>query len=127
MSGQAALKSKDLPEVQKARSTVKGQITTGVRKLESIFEMKIGQDFDHSNISRAEVNLIHNRLEENFQLLEKLHLKCCEMRDKGKDSADEDDLVVKEGEYSEEISCKVFPLLDKFVQYERSYSPKNLY
>ena len=114
-----ALKSKDLAEVKKSRATVKGQITTGVRKLEPILEKIAGNDFDHMNISRPEVKqLLHSKVEENFQLFQKPHVRCNELREEETLVGDEEKVVLKEEEYSDETSSKVFPLLDKFVMYD---------
>ena len=116
-----ALKSKDLAEVKKSRATVKGQITTGVRKLEPILEKLAGNDFDHKNISRAEVTQLHSKVEENFQLFQKLHVRCNELREEETLVGDEEKVVLKEEEYSDETSSKVFPLLDKYVMYDRFF------
>ena len=121
MTSQAALKSKDLQEITKARQVIKGLITNGVKKLENILTKQSKGDFDHGNISRTEVVQAHTKLDENFQLFQKLHLKYCEYRTVGKDNTEEETIVEQDGNYLEEVEGKVFPLLDKFIKYDRSF------
>ena len=120
MTAQAALKSKDLPEVKKARAVIKGQLTTAVNRLDTIFGQKDGDEFDHKSISKSEVKQIEAKFNENFDLFQKLHQKCCEMRDVGKDDIEEEANVKKDEEYAEEVTNKAFPLLDQIVEYNRS-------
>ena len=111
MTSQAALKSKDLTEVKKARAVIKGQLTVTAKRLESIFSKKAeNDDFDHKSISKTEAKNLQAKLNENFELFQKLHLKCCELRDVNKDAVEEDKSVLKDEEYSEEITSKVYPL-----------------
>ena len=121
MSCQAALKSKDPPEINRARAVIKGQITNGIKKLEGIFEKQANGDFDHDNISRTEIVQANTKLDENFQLFQKIHLRYCEFRVLGTNETEEESLVKKDGDYIEEVESKVFPLLDKFTKYDRSF------
>ena len=54
MAAQTALKSQDLGEIKKGRSAIKGQITTAVKRLQSIFAQKVGEDFNHEQISQPD-------------------------------------------------------------------------
>ena len=112
MASVAALKSKDVPEINKARAVIKGQITNGIKKLESNLSKVAEGDFDHGNISRNEIVQAHTKLNENLDLFQKLHLRYCEFRDVGKDALTEDNLVEQDGEYLEEVESKVFPMLN---------------
>ena len=56
MSSLAALESEDFAVVKKHRGTLKGQVTVSLNKLEKILGKRSGEDFDHSSISKSEVN-----------------------------------------------------------------------
>ena len=120
MTAQAALKSRDIAEVKKGRAVIKGQLTTAASKLSVIFSKKEEDDFDHKRISKTEVNQLKSKMKENFEIFQKLHEKCCELRDSGKDDTEEEDNAKKDEEYSNEVTSKVYPLLDQLVEYERS-------
>ena len=120
MAAQTALKSQDLGEIKKGRSAIKGQITTAVKRLESIFAQKDGEDFNHEKISKSEVSQMEKRLNENFDIFQQLHQKCCEKRDIGEDDAKEEKLAEEDEEYFEQVTSKVYPVLDMFVKYNRS-------
>ena len=92
------------------------------KKLEGILGKQSKGDFDHDNISRTEIVQVHIKVDENFQLFQKLHMRYCEIRILGKDNTEEDGLVEQDGQYSEEVEGKVFPLLDKFTEYDRSFN-----
>ena len=115
------MKSTDLQEITKARQVIKGQITIAVNKLTSILGNQSNGDFDHENIVRIEAVQTHTKLDENFQLFQKLHLKYCEHRAVGADDTEEEALVLKDGQYLDEVQSKVYLLLDKFTKYDRSY------
>ena len=70
MAAQTALKSQDLGEIKKGRAAIKGQITTAVKRLESIFAQKVGEDFNHEKISKSEVSQMEKKLNENFDIFQ---------------------------------------------------------
>ena len=111
MASLAALKSEDVPEINKARGVIKGQITNGIKKLESNLSKVTEGDFDHGNISRNEIVQAHTKLNENLDLFQKLHLRYCEFRAEGKDASTEENLVEQDNDYLEEVESKVFPIL----------------
>ena len=90
MTSQAALKSTDPQEIKKARQVTKGQITVAVNKLTTILEKESNGDFDHENISRTEAVQVHTRMDENFQLFQKLHSRYCQFRAGGADDTEEE-------------------------------------
>ena len=123
MSGEEALKSTEVAAVKKARSAVKGQITTAVNKLSVLFKMKsVPGDFDHENIGRIETTETHDKLKRNFQLFKKLHDRVLQLRDENKDEKEDDNVILQEENYSEDVSSKVYPVLEKFTKYEKSLS-----
>ena len=115
-----AAQSQDLGEIKKGRSAIKGQITTAVKRLQSIFAQKIGEDFNHEQISKSEVSQMEKRLNENFDIFQQLHQKCCEKRDIGEDDAKEEKLAEEDEVYVEQVTSKVYPVFDMFVKYNRS-------
>ena len=120
MSAQAALKSQDPAQVKKGRSVAKGQLTQAVNRIATIFSKTDGDDFDHKSISKTEVKKIEEKINENFDLFQKLHQKCCELRDPGADDDEEVEKARLDEEYSEEVTSKVYPVMDQFVEYARS-------
>ena len=120
-SQEAALKSKDPQEIKKARQVTKGQITNAVRRLEAILGKQSKEGFDHENISRTEAVQVHTRMDENFQLFQKLHSRYCQFRVGGADNTEEEGLILKDGQYFDEVESKVCSLLDKYTKYDRSY------
>ena len=74
--------------------------TNALKRLESIFAKKDENDFDHKNISKTEVKQIQSKMEENFDLFQKLHLRCCELRPADPDEAKEEENLLKDEEYS---------------------------
>ena len=89
MSDQAALKSQDIAQVKKGRAVIKGQLNTAVKRVEVLFSKKVGDDFDHRSISKTEVKNIEAKMNENFDMFQKLHDKCCELREPGADETEE--------------------------------------
>ena len=120
MSAQAALKSQDIAQVKKGRATIKSQLTTAVKRVEVLFSKKAGDDFDHRSISKTELKNIKAKMNENFDLFQKLHDKCCELREPGADETEEEENARQDEEYSEEVTSKVYPLMDQFKDYDRS-------
>ena len=53
-------------------------------------------------------------------MFQKLHQKCCELRDPGADDDEEVEKARLDEEYSEEVTSKVYPVMDQFVEYTRS-------
>ena len=87
----------------------------------SILGNQSNGDFDYENIVRIEAVQTHTKLDENFQLFQKLHLKYFEHRAVGADDTEEEALVLKDGQYLDEVQSKVYLLLEKFPKYDRSY------
>ena len=115
------MKSTDLQEIKKARQVTKGQITLAVTKLTTILEKESNGEFDHENISRTEAVQVHTRMDENFQLFQKLHMRYCQFRVVGAEDNEEEGFILKDGQYLDEVESKVCSLLDKFTKYDRSY------
>ena len=122
MSAEEALKSTDVSAVKKARSTVKGQITTAVNKLGVLLELKSEGDFDHEKIGRIETKETHEKLKKNFQLFHKLHFQVLQLSVEGKDYQEDEKVIQQEEKHSEEVSAKVYPVLEKVAKYEKSFS-----
>ena len=58
MAETALKKSRDVKELKKFRSALKGQITSAVSKLEVLFARKVEDDFDQGDIFMSEVNQV---------------------------------------------------------------------
>ena len=58
MAETALKKSRDVKELKKFRSALKGQITSAVSKLEALFARKVEDDFDQGDIFMSEVNQV---------------------------------------------------------------------
>ena len=63
---------------------------------------------------------MEKKLNENFDIFQQLHQKCCEKRDIGEDDAKEEKLAEEDEEYVEQVTSKVYPVLDMFVMYKLS-------
>ena len=122
MSGEEALKSTDVTVKKKVRSAVKGQITTAVNKLGVLLDVKSEGDFDHEKIGRIQIKETHEKLKKSFQLFTKLHDQVLQLRDVDKDEKEEEKAILQEESYSEDVSNKVYPVLEKVVKYEKSFS-----
>ena len=64
----------------------------------------------------------HDKLKRNFQLFKKLHDRVLQLRDENKDEKEDDNVILQEENYSEDVSSKVYPVLEKFTKYEKSLS-----
>ena len=53
--------------LKKARSTAKGQITVAKNKLDLLLKEYVGQEFDHENINRLEVQETHAKLKSSLK------------------------------------------------------------
>ena len=120
MSVEIALESEDLKLVKKYRGVLKGQLTVSLNKLEKILANKLGDDFDHSSISKSEVKQVGAKLTTNFDLFIKLHDKCCLLRESGKNDEEELTLAEKDSEYTDSITDKYYPMQDLIEKYNCS-------
>ena len=122
MSGEEALKSTDVTVKKKVRSVVKGQITSAVNKLGVLLDVKSEGDFDHEKISRSETKETLEKLKKSFQLFKKLHDQVLQLSVESKDDQEDEKVILQEENYAEEVSSKVYPVFDKIVKYEKSFS-----
>ena len=122
MAEAALRKSRDVGELKKFRAAIKGQVTSALNKLETIFAQKVAEDFDHGRILITEVNEVEARLKDKLDLFRKLHDRCCELRDEGADTDQEIELVNQDEEYSEEVTSKVYPMYSQIEAYYKSVS-----
>ena len=120
MAEQALQNSMDPEEIKKYRKSTRAQVTTSVNRLGNILAKKDGDYFDHKVINETEVEQVEIKLKETFALFSKLHDKYCHLRESGKDETEEEELVVKDAAYYEEVSSKVYHLMDQLKTYHRS-------
>ena len=113
-------KSRDVNEFKKFRGAIKGQVTSALNKLETLFAQKLAYDFDHGRILITEVNEVESRLKEKLGLFRKLHDRCCKLRDVGEDADQEIELSRQDDEYVEEVTNKVYPMFSQIEAYYRS-------
>ena len=119
-SVQAALQSDDLKIVKKYRGVLKGQLTVLLDKITKILNKKVGEKFNHIEISKSEVKQVGAKLVTNYDLFSKLHEKYCLLRECGKDDEEELELAKKDDEYTEGITAKYFPIQDLLAKYDIS-------
>ena len=122
MSSDEAVKFTDPVVVYRTRTVIKGQVTSAIKKLERILVKTEAGIFDHCSLNRSELVHAHKKLEDNFKLLQKLHLRYCECRAIGQDDEEEDSLAEKDGEYIDTVESKVFPVLELYREYDKSYA-----
>ena len=120
MAEQALQNSVDPEEIKRYRKSTKTQVTTSVNRLGNILAKKDGNYFDHKVINETEVEQVEIKLKESFDLFSKLHERYCHLRAPGKDETEEEELVVKDAAYSEEVSSKVYQLMDQLKTYHKS-------
>ena len=125
MAEQALQNSVDPEEIKKYRTSTRTQVTTSVNKLGNILAKKDGDYFDHKVINETEVEQVEIKLKESFDLFSKLHDKYCHLRASGKDETEEEELVVKDAAYSEEVSSKVYLLMDQLKTYHKSLAKRD--
>ena len=75
MSSDEAVKSTDPVVVYRTRTVIKGQVTSAIKKLERILVKTEAGIFDHCSLNRSELVHAHKKLEDNFKMLQKLHLR----------------------------------------------------
>ena len=100
--------------------TTRTQVTTSVNRLGNLLARRDGEDFDHKVINETKVEQIESRLKRNFDMFLNLHEKYCHLRESGKDDAEELELEGKDAAYLEEVTSKVYPLLDQLDSYHKS-------
>ena len=121
MSSEEATKSADPAVISKARGFIKGQVTSVVKKLERVLVKSETGVFEHQSLNRSELTHTRKKLEDNFQLFQRLHTRYCEHRAVGDTDEDEENLVDKDAEYLEAVESKVFPLLELYADYDKSF------
>ena len=125
MAEQALQNSVDPEEIKKFRKTTRTQVTTSVNRLGNLLAKKDGEDFDHKVINGTEVEQVETMLKEKFNMFLKLHEKYCHLRAEGKDDAEESELEGKDAAYSEEVTTKVYLLMDQLKSYHKSLAKRD--
>ena len=120
MSIEAAIESEDLKLVKKYRGVLKGQLSVSLDKFQRILNNKVGDEFNHANISKSEVQQIGTKLSTNYDLFIKLHDRYCLLREPSKNDDEELTLATADEEYTNGVSSKYFPAMDIWAKYKIS-------
>ena len=112
--------SKDPEVIKKRRSTIQ-RWTTGVRNNLDRLLVKTAGKFDHSQIKRLEVHDDHTSLKKHYENFQVIHGAYMEYRPEGKDSTEEETLVLQDEKHYQEVRGKIFESLKLIEDYEESY------
>ena len=118
VSATDALTSSDPKLVKKLRGSIKTQLMVDVNILEKALAEKTNNQFNFDKISLQLVKSQRIKLQDHFNLVQKLHDHFIELRDEGHNTEEEDQLVIQDVDYMEKITSKVYPLLDEIERFE---------
>ena len=115
-----AISSGDPDVIKRKRSTIQGMMTKIRNRLGKLLVKSAGM-FDHDQIKRLHVQKDHTDLEKMLESFKIIYEAYQDHRVVGKDEAEEEDLVEKEGQHYDEVVDKVYESLQLVADYEKSF------
>ena len=117
-----ALSSSDPKIVKRLRGSICTQLSCDINILEKALSHKINNSFDFGKISPQLVKTQKAKLQNHFDLVQKLHEKYIEVREEGLNDDEEKCLVKEDIDYIEQLTSKVYPVLEAIEDFEENLS-----
>ena len=98
-----ALTSEDPKVVKRLRGSCSTQISCNLNILEKALSQRINNDYDYGKISPQLIRTHKAKLQNHFDLVQKLHDKFIELREEGSDEKEEEQLLKEDISYIQDI------------------------
>ena len=120
-----ALRSSDVALIKRCRSSMSAQITADLNLLNRELSKTDNGKFDLSSINNQLVQSKKKNLNDHFDLMFKLHERYVELRPEGSTDTEEQEFIVADTDYINDIETRVYAAKALVVQFEDELKLKN--